>query len=321
MPCRMPERIKRIVEEMNLSEEERRVICNALLVLRAGDLEGAKEILFGELGKEKAKKILKTIIEGKIKREVELRERPKNVVDTRSQISVASVIPSIEKSRPRKGKVVKVPPTLLALSMLEESKRKVMIVTYNPSPKLIKKVKELDKRGIDVTIILNIRDCKALAELGFWYACKPRHVIKSAIYGISAFMLGLTPNYGLPYPEPIIGGLLLGIKGLSPLLLALAPLMPLSYLYAGFGWFAKGAALGTLYPIISPLLKRRINGKAAVTTQKVSIVISDNMGMTTSYPLNDRGLKVSRYVRVSYDGSAEREFFSLWSLSIPLKAS
>jgi hypothetical protein len=68
-------------------------------------------------------------------------------------------------------------------------------------------------------------------------------------------------------------------------------------------------------------VKKRISGKVAITAQKVSIVISDNVGMTTSYPLNDRGMKLSRYVRISYDGSAEREFFSVWSLSIPLKPS
>lgn len=315
MPCKLPERIRKVVEDLGLSEEERRVVCNALLVLKAGDKEGAKEILYSELGKEKARRILKAF--------VERREKPIVVSEVKAKNLPVSV-PSIEKAeevRAKKGKVIRVPPTLLALSMLEESKKRAMIVTYNPSKRLIKKIKELDKRGIDLTLILNIRDCSALAELGFWNVCKPRHIIKSAIYGVSAMMLSLTPDYGAPYPETIIGGLLLGLKGLSPLVLLALPFVPLKFFYAGLGWLAKGVALGSMYPIVAPLFKKRINGKAAVTTQKVSIVISDNVGMSTSYPLNDRGLKVSRYVKVSYDGSAEREFFSLWSLSIPLKVS
>ncbi len=315
MHCKMPEEIERIANELGLSDEERRAICNALLVLKAGDKEGAMEILYSELGKEKAKKILRALVG---RRERVTVNAPRVKEET---LPVIPSVASVERARVKKGKVIKVPPTLLALSMLEESKRRAMIVTYNPSKRLIKKIRELDKRGIEITVILNIKDCKALAELGFWYACKPRHVLKSAVYGVSAAILSLTPNYGAPYPETLIGGLLIGLKGLSPLILAVLPFIPLKFFYAGLGWIAKSAALGSVYPVVAPLLKRKIKGKAAVTTQKVSIVISDDVGMATSYPLNDRGLKVSRYVRLSYDGSVEREFFSLWSFSVPLKVS
>jgi len=306
------------------------------LALKAGDRETARVILEEEIRDENKDKVVRYLNDlgfSFARRRAQQRARPlKARPPTRPSRIMTKEISLKGRSlgqplelvrRQREQEFGKVNVKEAVLTMLGVAEREILFASAEIDREITRILKEKERQGVDVKVLLPMQACKSLRRLG---KATGRCIAKELATGIALRAAPFAVAALLPAEPAGIGALaLLGVPvGLSLPALYVATAAALVYWnsalkYTFIPWFLKAAAVSSVVSLVSKLSGRggsNIEVRVADAVPATLLVVDGRRGLSSECPPSVSSPCLARVYR---DGAYElsREFSLLWEGARP----